>query len=151
MSAPPPEKFTGAQLKEAREEFKRLKSLLDKCSTLSLSIGTGKCDFDSIITCLYEIQKNPMYQFLAARDPVLEQSIDVVFLRLRDVGGIIACSNEYDEAARRTMDDSMKDLNDFIEEKKIKEEPGLKRSFAELEGDDDEDIKKEDNLTVLPL
>lgn len=134
MSVPPPEKFSAQQLKEAREEFRNLKSLLDKCSQLSQGIESGKCDFDEILTCLYEIQKSPMYQFLSAQDPNLKQTVEVVFLRIRSVGGVISLSNQYDEKTKEHLDESMKELDEFIETKKIKEEPGLKRSFAELEG-----------------
>ena len=137
MSLPPPEKFTAQQLKEAREEFKTLKSLLDKCSQLSQGIESGKCDFDEILCCLYQIEKSPMYQFLAAQDPNLKQTIEVVFLRIRNVGGIISLSNAHDEKTREKLDESMKKLDEFIEAKEIKEEPGLKRSFAELEGVDE--------------
>jgi len=138
MSVPPPEKFTAAQLKEARGEFRTLKSLLDKCSQLSQGIESGKCDFDEILCCLYEIQKNPMYQFLAAQDPILKQTVEVVFIRIRNVGGIISLSDHHDEEATKRLDESMKELDEFIEVKEIKEEPlALKRSFAELEGVDE--------------
>jgi len=142
MNPPPPEMFTAKELKEAREEFKNLKTLLDHCQKLSQDIETGKCDFNAILACLYAIEKNSMYTFLSERDSTLKQIIDVTFLRLRNVGGIIMVANKHEKMTKEEetevekMENDMQGLNELIEEKGITE-ADLKRSLEKmLEGDE---------------
>ena len=160
MNAPSPslpsEKFTMAQLKEARKEFNELRGLLQDCQRLSAKIGQGKCDFDGILACLYAIEKNPMYNFLAANDASLKSIIDMTFYRLRNVGGIISLSmaedakNEEDEKEKVLMDEKVKELDKIVEDRKL-EELSRKRNLEvlleeedddESEGDDEEKMKE---------
>jgi len=135
----PTEKFTSQQLKEARKQFNELRDSLALCSQLSQKIGNGKCDFDEILACLYTIEKNPMYSFLSSQDPSLKQIIDVTFLRLRNVGGIVALSMQHDEAEAeetRKMEETMKEL-DAVVDAKGDIEGALKRTFEEIMEDDE--------------
>lgn len=155
----PVEKFTAQQLKEARKEFNELRGLLETCQTLSNKIGQGHCDFNAILACLYSIEKNPMYKFLSERDPVLKQVIDVTFLKLRNVGGIIRLSNIHDSEEEikkmkkdmdiEDFDEKMKELDELVEERKIvepltvekEEDPSKKRKLEEIK-EEKEDEKK---------
>lgn len=134
---PSPEMFTAQQLKEARQEFQNLKKLLETCQQLSQDIGSGKCDFNAILACLYSIEKNPMYKFLAERDSTLKQTIDVTFLRLRNVGGIMMAANENEEMNEeekkevKKFNDKMEGLDELIKEKNINEKD-LKRKLEEI-------------------
>lgn len=144
---PSTETFTAQQLKEARQEFNNLKKLMETCQSLSKDIEAGKCDFNSILACLYAIEKNPMYKFLAERDSVLKQTIDVTFLRLRNVGGIMMMSNQHQEMNEKEkeevkeLDVKMKELDDLIKTRNINE-PDLKRKLEEIIEEEDEEKEK---------
>jgi len=142
MSSPQKtEMFTAQQLKEAREEFNSLKKLMMNCQELSKDNGGGKCDFNSILACLYSIEKNQMYKFLAERDPTFKQIIDVTFLRLRNVGGIMEMANHHEELSSKEEEEFKKDLeglDNLIMEKNISSEQDLKRKLEEILEEDEE-------------
>jgi len=140
QTPPPSEKFTSAQLKEARKQFNELRELLATCSKLSQGIEDKRCDFDAILTCLYAIENHPMYKFLSVQDPSLKQVIDVTFLRLRNVGGIISLSMKHDEAESeetKKLEAQMKKLDKVIEAKGDIE-GNLKRKIEEIEEEEKE-------------
>lgn len=136
------EKFTAQELKEARHEFQKLKKLLDTCQQLSLDIGSGKCDFNAILTCLYAIERNPMYHFLAKHDSTLKQIIDITFLRLRNVGGVMMMANKHEEMNEdekkevKEFETSMEELDKLVEEREL-DENKLKRKLEEIVEEED--------------
>lgn len=146
MNLPPStETFSAQELKEARHEFQKLKKLMNTCQVLSQDISKGDCDFNAILACLYAIERNPMYNFLAEKDDVFKQIIDVTFLRLRKVGGIIQLSNKYEEnmmtekekKEMEKLDNNVKELESFVNEKKLNE-LDLKRKLEEIIDEDEE-------------
>lgn len=142
------ETFTAQELKEARHEFQKLKKLLDTCQKLSVKIGSGEMDFDAVLACLYSIEKNSMYHFLAERDPVLKQIIDVTFLRLRNAGGIMMMANKHEEMNKeenkevKEFETKMEELNSLVEERGLNENE-LKRKLEEIVEEDEKKAEKE--------
>jgi hypothetical protein len=128
------EHFTGAELKEARKQFNDLREQLNYCSQLSKNISKGKFDFDEILTCLYTIEKNPMYNFLSKHDPTFKSIIDVTFLRLKNVGGVIRVSMNQDEAEAKETKKLEKDMEklEALVEAKGDIEGNLKRTFDKI-------------------
>lgn len=112
---PPPEMFSGADLKKAREEFRQLQSLLQKCQNFSKELGSGKANFDELLLCLYTIEKNEMYQFLSKQDPSLKSAVDGLYYNLRKVGGVLRLGLLKEQ-------EEMKEAQESEDAKKLKEQ-----------------------------
>jgi len=142
---PPPEMFSGTDLKKAREEFRQLQALLQKCQKFSKELGGGKANFDELLLCLYTIEKNEMYQFLSKQDPSLKSAVDGLYYNLRKVGGILrlGLQKEQDEMKElKESEDSIKLKKQLERLDKEIEEKGIKRGFEEVDTEEEEEEEK---------